>query len=101
MSLQCTLTLTANTAVSASFDLAPAPVPTPPPPPPHCTVPPLHGLALAAAKSRLAHSHCRLGQVTSRVSRAILVGRVLSQQPAAGGRLSNGGQVAVVLGRRR
>ena len=95
---QCTVTLSANTAVSASFDLAPV---APPPPPVVCMVPALHGLTLAAVKSRLAHAHCRLGQVASRVSPTILVGRVLTQRPAAGGHLSNGGKVAVVLGKRR
>jgi len=103
---QCTVTLTANSAVSASFGLAPppAPAPTPTPPVPSrvvCTVPALHGLSLVAAKSRLTHSHCRVGQVTLRVSRAILAGRVLSQRPAAGARLADGGKVAIVLAKHR
>lgn len=100
--VQCTVTLNANTAVSASFDLAPVTTAAPPlPPPVVCTVPALHGLMLPAVRSRLAHAHCRLGQVTLRVSPTILVGRVLTQRPAAGGHLSSGGRVAVVLGKRR
>jgi beta-lactam-binding protein with PASTA domain len=64
-------------------------------------VPSLHGLTLAAAASRLAKAHCLLGAVTRRVARKAFVGKVLSQQPAAGGRMADGARVAVVVGRRR
>jgi hypothetical protein len=65
-----------------------------------CKVPRLRGLSLAAARSRLLRSHCRLGRARATGSarnkhRALVV---ISQQPSAGATRSGGTKVNVVLG---
>jgi hypothetical protein len=65
-----------------------------------CVVPKLKGKTLAAAKSALKGSACRLGSVTRRKAGAGKRGRVLAQSPAAGTKLANGGKVALVVGKR-
>jgi Divergent InlB B-repeat domain len=98
---QCSVTVSAATTVGASFAAAPPPTTTTTASPPVvCAVPHLLGVKLAAAKLRLAHSHCRLGTVTKRKSRAGLVGKIVAQHPAAGNYLAEGAKVALVLGRR-
>jgi len=93
---QCVVSIDADRAVTASFDLAPTTAK--PPPPVVCAVPRLVGWRLVRAKQRLTHSHCRIGTITRRPLRASLVGKVVSQRPAAGARLRAGSKVAVVVG---
>jgi hypothetical protein len=76
----------------------PTPTPTPTPRAAACTVPRLHGLSLAAARSRLRRAHCSLGAVRSASPGKMRRGLVIvSQQPAAGRRPRNG-KVNIVLG---
>jgi PKD repeat protein len=66
---------------------------------PGCVVPRLKGLTLAAAKTRLAANHCRLGRVTRAYSKTVKKSRILAQTPPAGRKLANGAKVNVVLSR--
>jgi hypothetical protein len=101
MATQCSVTVSAATTVGASFAAAPPPTTTTTTTPPVvCAVPHLVGVNLATAKLRLARSHCRLGAVTKRKSRAGLVGKIVAQHPAPGNYLAEGAKVSLVLGRR-
>lgn len=80
----------------------PAPAPSPPPvAPARCKVPKLTGLSLTAARSRLTKANCALGKTTrKRTSKRKLVGKVLSQQTAAGKSFPKGTKIGVVVGKR-
>jgi len=59
----------------------------------------LRGKTLAAAKRALAARRCRLGAVSRTPSSLRLKGRVISQRPATGKRVTAGTRVRVTLGR--
>jgi hypothetical protein len=79
----------------------PAKDPPPPPPPPTCTVPPLHGLGLRAAKARLRADHCAIGKVHLAHGATRGKGKVVKQFRAAGTQLTTGAPVAIKLGARQ
>jgi len=76
----------------------PPPRPTPPPPPPplKCVVPGVTGQVLSAAVISIMRAHCGLQKATSRYSRKVAAGRVVSQAPKAGAVLAAGGLVTIV-----
>ncbi|MET0831345.1 MAG: PASTA domain-containing protein, partial [Acidimicrobiia bacterium] len=74
------------------------PPPPPPPPPEQCVVPTVVGLRLNAAKGQITAADCAVGTVT-RV-KSPMVGLVLSQTPAPGTTLPEGGLVNLTVGRR-
>jgi Tol biopolymer transport system component len=92
--------LTHSPALEAGPDWLPVPPPLPPPPPPapSCRVPRVVGLRLAPAKQRIRRAHCAVGRIRKKHSKR--VGRVLAQSPRAGTKLSQGGRVNLVVGRR-
>jgi hypothetical protein len=63
-----------------------------------CTVPALHDLSLAAAKSRLRGAHCGVGQVHLGAGATAGKGKVVRQFRDAGTELAAGTPVAVKLG---
>jgi Divergent InlB B-repeat domain/PASTA domain len=69
-------------------------------PNPPCLVPALKGRTLAAARGALTAANCRLAAVKRAYSRRVRPGRVVSQAPAAGTKLRNGGGVSVVISHR-
>lgn len=78
----------------------PCTVPPPPPPPPpvvSCVVPKLKGRTLAASKTALRRSQCRLGKVTRKHSARVKHGRVISSRPRAGTKLPKGAKVALTI----
>lgn len=64
-----------------------------------CVVPELKGQKLSIAKTELKSSRCRVGKVTQRTSSRRVRGRVISQSPKAGKRVSAGSRVTLVVGR--
>jgi len=62
-------------------------------------VPNVVGKTLAKAKSKLAHSHCRLGKVTRKISSQKAKGRVLSERPKPRTRLATGARVRLTVGK--
>lgn len=68
-------------------------------PNPPCLVPALKGRTLAGTRRALTAGHCRLAAVKRAYSRRVRPGRVVSQAPAAGTKLRNGGRVNVVISR--
>jgi hypothetical protein len=66
---------------------------------PRCVVPALKRKRLSGARRALAAAHCKLGAVRRAYSTRVRSGRVVSQTPAAGARLPNGGRVSVVVSR--
>jgi uncharacterized delta-60 repeat protein len=72
-------------------------------PPARCVVPNVRGKTLRVARSRIARARCTVGRVTRRSSQSLEQGRVISQRPQAGTRLSARGKVNLVVsgGRRR
>jgi hypothetical protein len=68
-------------------------------PNPPCLVPVLKGRTLARARRALTAAHCRLAAVKRGYSPRVRPGRVVSQAPAAGTKLRNGGRVSVVISR--
>ena len=68
-------------------------------PNPPCLVPVLKGRTLAGARRALTAANCRLAAVKRGYSRRVRPGRVISQAPAAGTKLRNGGRVSVVISR--
>jgi Tol biopolymer transport system component len=76
----------------------PPPPPPPPPSPPACRVPRVVGLRLAPAKQRIRRANCAVGRIRKKHSKR--VGRVLAQSPRAGTKLSRGGRVNLLVGRR-
>jgi hypothetical protein len=89
----CSVTMDSAKSVSAAFGLVGTLAP------PGCVVPKLLGLRLAAARSALAKAHCRLGKVTHVAAPKRLRGRVVSQRPRRGTKLTSGAKVAIALGR--
>jgi hypothetical protein len=65
-----------------------------------CTVQPLEGVTLAAAKRTMARASCRVGKIRRPYSR-IKRGRVISQKPRFGAVLPGGGKVDLVVSRGR
>lgn len=84
----CMVTLGADETATAVFA-----------PNPRCLVPALKGKTLPVARRALASAHCTLGAVNRAYSRRVGRGRVVSQAPAAGTKLRNGGRVNVVISR--
>ena len=93
----------------------PAPAPAPPPPPPLpppppapeptatsavCLVPRVRGLALPAARRRIARARCRVGGIRRKLS-PLTAGRVVAQSPAPGRRLRAGSRIRLVVSRGR
>ena len=66
-----------------------------------CQVPNVIGKTLRTAKVKIAGATCRLGRVRHRTSARASRGHVLSQRPAAGTSLPNGGRVNLVVSRAR
>ena len=66
-----------------------------------CVVPTVRGQKLAAARTRLARANCRLGKVKRTYSPRVKSGRVISQRPRAGARLSELAKVDLVVSRGR
>jgi hypothetical protein len=66
-----------------------------------CSVPPLLGKTLAAAKRLLAAGNCRLGRRREAPSSRVQKGRVLSQSDRAGAMLADYAVVGVVVSRGR
>jgi len=101
----CSVGLDADTAVGAAFDQAPATTTTTTtpagPPPAVCLVPSVTRLGLVAAERRIARTLCRVGTITRRPGKAILVGKVLAQRPSAGVYVPAGTRIALVVGRNR
>ena len=64
---------------------------------PNCRVPNVIGKTLRAAKARIARANCRLGRVGHRTSARAARGHIVSQRPAAGTNLPNGGKVNLVV----
>jgi beta-lactam-binding protein with PASTA domain/tRNA A-37 threonylcarbamoyl transferase component Bud32 len=64
---------------------------------PEQTVPTLAGLNRTQATAALVREHLRLNPTAAAYSRTVGVGRVLSQDPAAGAKLRRGASVGVVL----
>lgn len=63
-----------------------------------CRVPRVIGLRLAAAKTRIRHASCALGQVRRVEADKERVGRVLRQRPRPGARLPHRARVNLVVG---
>ncbi len=70
----------------------------PPPPPDQCVVPNIVGLRLNAARGVITAADCAVGTVTR--IKSPMVGLVLSQTPAPGTTLPEGGLVNLTVGRR-
>ena len=64
-----------------------------------CVVPKVSGKTLARAKAAIARAHCRTGKVTHAYSKKVRKGRVVSQSPKAGKRLTHGARVKLVVSR--
>jgi hypothetical protein len=92
-----------GTAAQCGAPTPPSPSPSPKPKPtpkPSCVVPRLKGKSLAAARTLLSKSHCALGKVKRpHVRKGHKLGKLVvgSESPQAGGKLSAGSKVAVVL----
>lgn len=89
-----------RTVVTPALPSAPERTPVAQPQPrssPACTVPKVKGLALRAAKAKLARAYCRLGAVKRTHSTRRRRGKVLRSSPAAGARAL--GKVNLVIGR--
>ena len=65
-----------------------------------CKVPNVRRMRLARAKAALTRALCRVGSVRKVRSAKPMTGRVIRQRPAPGTRLSEGGRVSLVVGRR-
>ena len=66
---------------------------------PYCVVPAVRGRKLAAARTRLVRANCRLGKVKRAYSRTVGRGRVVSQRPRVGARLSELAKIDLVVSR--
>jgi Divergent InlB B-repeat domain/PASTA domain len=86
----------ATCTIAVSGDLTATAVFAPNPP---CVVPALKGRTLAGARRALTAAHCMLAAVKRAHSRRVRPGRVVSQAPAAGAKLRNGGRVSLVISR--
>ena len=68
---------------------------------PPCTVPNLKGKTAKAAKTALTKAGCRLGtQKKKKTTSKKLIGKVISQSPAAKKKVANGTKVNVVIGKK-
>jgi len=67
--------------------------------PPACVVPNVVGRKLETARARIARAHCRVGAIRRAYSAKVRKHRVISEHPAAGTRLRNGGRVNLVVSR--
>ena len=66
-----------------------------------CVVPTVRGRKLPAARTRLVRANCRLGKVKPAYSPRVKSGRVISQRPRVGARLSELAKVDLVVSRGR
>jgi len=64
-----------------------------------CRVPNVIGRSLRTAKAMITRAGCRLGPVRHKASAGAARGKVVSQRPAAGKNLPNGGKVELVVSR--
>jgi hypothetical protein len=64
-----------------------------------CVVPNVVGKLLPKAKAGIAQAHCRIGTVTKRPSTLKKKGRVLTQKPRVGKKLTNGAKVNLTVGK--
>lgn len=64
-----------------------------------CVVPVLRGKTLPKAKLAIVKAGCKVGVVKRRVTKKALVGTIVAQSPAAGGRLKHGAAVSMTVGR--
>jgi beta-lactam-binding protein with PASTA domain len=90
------VTLTVDEPVTAGFELVQTP-PPPTPTPPRCVVPKLKGKTLRSAKGAIGRAHCSLGKVTRAFSARVKKGRVISQKPRAGSKLTAGAKLRLTL----
>ena len=88
----CRLTMFGARSATAAFDANPAP------PPRGCVVPRLKRKTLAAAKRLIRAARCSVGSIRRAYSRT-RKGKVISQGPAPGTRLTRGGKVRLVVSR--
>jgi uncharacterized delta-60 repeat protein len=66
-----------------------------------CVVPNVRGRTVRSARTRLTRANCQFGKVGLTYSRKVKKGRVISQQPRAGARLSELQKVNLVVSRGR
>jgi len=66
-----------------------------------CVVPRLKGRRLTTAKKAIRHAHCSVGRTTSRFSRKVAKGRVISQSPRRGRTLPAHSKVKLVVSKGR
>ncbi len=64
---------------------------------PPCKVPHLRGLKLPTARRALTNSGCAVGRISSRRSRSVRKGRVISSSPGTGATRKRGTKIALVL----
>jgi Divergent InlB B-repeat domain/PASTA domain len=81
----CSLTVTADTTLIATFAKA------------QCIVPNVKHKTLAAAKSKVLDSYCKVGRITKRASTKVPKHRVIAQFPPAGRHLKRGAKVNLVV----
>ena len=98
-------TVTASQAGNANYNAAPPVSQTfsiaPLKPPTRCTVPKVVGKGLAAAKSAIKRSHCRVGSVRYVNSRKIKKGIVIAQSRRPGKVLPLNSKINLVVSRGR
>jgi hypothetical protein len=82
----CALSMTVDRAATATFRAK-------------CVVPKLRGLTLKKAKARIKRAHCTVGKITRKRSVKSKRGKVLTQKPKPGKRLSPGARVNLTVGR--
>jgi uncharacterized delta-60 repeat protein len=68
---------------------------------PQCRVPNVRRKTLRLAKTAITKAHCGVGKVTRKPSRKVKRGRVISQSPKAGTKLTSLGKVNLVVSRGR
>ena len=65
--------------------------------PVHCVTPKLTGDTLAAARRAISRNHCAVGHVTNQHSAHVAKGRIISESPKAGKRLTKGGKISLTV----
>jgi uncharacterized repeat protein (TIGR01451 family) len=85
-----------NTAAATLNVNAPALAPVTPAPPAQCKVVQLAGAPLSVAKLVIEALNCKVGKVTSKASKSVRKGYVLSTTPRSGATLAAGSAVGVV-----
>ncbi len=90
----CAVRMDQSLAATASFTTKPLPV---------CVVPKLKGDKLKAAEAAVAKAHCATGTIKHKNSTTVPSGRVISQSPSPGKKLTEGARVNLVVsvGKRR